>query len=77
MALKLMELVMSSPRDFLADFFTVRWQLSRRRFPYFYFAPKELPKRCSIDLLKRLKELHAVPSRLHNKKKSLHLVRAV
>ena len=60
LALKLMETCyVVAERFSSADFFHGPLAIIERRFPVILFAPKGVTKQSSIDLLKRLQELHA------------------
>ncbi len=60
LALKLMETCyVVAERFSSADFFHGPLAIIERRFPVILFAPKGVTRRSSIDLLKRLHELHA------------------
>ena len=60
LALKLMETCyVVAERFSTADFFHGPLAIIERRFPVILFAPKGVTKQSSLDLLERLKELHA------------------
>lgn len=60
LALKLMETCyVVAERFSSADFFHGPLAIIERRFPVILFAPKGVTKQSSVDLLKRLQELHA------------------
>jgi glutamine---fructose-6-phosphate transaminase (isomerizing) len=69
LALKLMETCyVVAERFSTADFFHGPLAIVERRFPVIMLAPKGVTKQSSIDLLKRLKELHADSLSITNSK---------
>jgi glutamine---fructose-6-phosphate transaminase (isomerizing) len=69
LALKLMETCyVVAERFSTADFFHGPLAIIERRFPVIMLAPKGVTKQSSIDLLKRLKELHADSLSITNSK---------
>ncbi len=70
LALKLMETCyVVAERFSSADFFHGPLAIIERRFPVILFAPKGVTRQSSLDLLKRLKELHADSFAITNDKK--------
>ncbi len=70
LALKLMETCyVVAERFSSADFFHGPLAIVERRFPVIMFAPKGVTQKSNVDLLKRLKELHADSFAITNDKK--------
>lgn len=70
LALKLMETCyVVAERFSSADFFHGPLAIIERRFPVILFAPKGVTEKSSVDLLKRLKKLHADSFSITNDKK--------
>lgn len=70
LALKLMETCyVVAERFSSADFFHGPLAIIERRFPVILFAPKGVTRQSNLDLLKRLKELHADSFSITNDKK--------
>ena len=70
LALKLMETCyVVAERFSSADFYHGPLAIVERRFPVILFAPKGITERSSLDLLERLKELHADSFSITNDKK--------